>query len=313
MLGVTDTEPNALVIVRPLSISESNIVSTNVTYSEYPAWSNTDTYASGDRVSVTATNAVYESAKADNTGNNPTDKNSLYWVRVGPVNKWAAFDSSVSTQTKNPNEIKFVIFPHSAVNCVALLNVNDAIEARVVMRSFNTDDSKIVYDKTIDLSTYSISASWWGFFYGQRFEQNQGLLLDLPNFAECRIELTVTGREKLAVGNIIIGQNEPFGKGIELGARVGIQDYSRKETNEFGDTVLVKRAFAKRANFDLMIGKGEVDPLQDYLARIRAEPVLWVGTKEYTSTVLFGFYRNFEIIISYPTYSMCELQIEGLT
>ena len=75
----------------------------------------------------------------------------------------------------------------------------------------------------------------------------------------------------MAVGVILIGQQQRFGRGIRLGARVGIQDYSRKETSEFGETVLVQRAFAKKANFDLFIDKAEVDTLQNYLTAIKSD------------------------------------------
>jgi hypothetical protein len=111
----------------------------------------------------------------------------------------------------------------------------------------------------------------------------------------------------------MIGQQRAFGAGIQYGARVGIQDYSRKEKNDFGDTVLVERAFAKRANFDLILEKFETDQLQNFLAEIRATNALWIGSDEYESTIVFGFYKSFDILISYPTRSDCSLEIEGLT
>jgi hypothetical protein len=75
----------------------------------------------------------------------------------------------------------------------------------------------------------------------------------------------------------------------------------------------VRRAFAKRANFNLLIEKSEVDAFQLFLTEIRATPCLWIGSTEYESTTLFGFYKNFEALISYPDYADFELEIEGLT
>jgi hypothetical protein len=75
----------------------------------------------------------------------------------------------------------------------------------------------------------------------------------------------------------------------------------------------VQRAFAKRANFDLILEKYETDQLQNFLSDIRATNVLWIGTDEYESTTVFGFYKNFDILISYPERSDCSLEIEGLT
>ena len=111
----------------------------------------------------------------------------------------------------------------------------------------------------------------------------------------------------------MIGRQRSFGVGIQYGARVGIQDYSRKEKNDFGDTVLVQRAFAKRANFDMQVAKAEVDSLQNFLSDVRAKPCLWIGSADYESTTVFGFYKNFDILISYPTFADCSLELEGLT
>ena len=312
-VSVTGTDTRSLVIVRPKVITPDNLVSTNLAFSDYEPWSPTKDYAKGDRIASHTTLSVYESLTSENTGNDPLSSGSTDWVRVGPVNQFAAFDASTSTATVSADDINYVINPGQSINCVSFLDFSGVSQITVTLRSGQSDTDPVVYQKVINTGSYSISSSWWGFFFGQRFDQRQAVLLDLPNYPDCRLEIEIKGSGNIAIGTIVIGQNEPFGKGVELGARVGIQDYSRKETNEFGDTVLVKRAFAKRANFDLMIGKGEVDALQNFLAMIRAEPVLWVGTTEYEATVLFGFYRTFEILISYPTYSMCELQIEGLT
>ena len=77
--------------------------------------------------------------------------------------------------------------------------------------------------------------------------------------------------------------------------------------------MLVQRAFAKRADFELMVSADEVDSLQNFLSDVRAVPCLWIGSTEYEATTVFGFYKTFDILISYPTQSDCSLQIEGLT
>jgi hypothetical protein len=39
---------------------------------------------------------------------------------------------------------------------------------------------------------------------------------------------------------------------------------------------------------------------------------VWVGSEEYASMIVYGFYKDFSIEISYPTVSICSLEIEGL-
>lgn len=313
------TDANALVIVRPLTITTSMLdvsgspPATNVPENDYPTWSSGTTYAAGDRVILTSTHRVYESLLSGNTGNDPTMLSSpVYWIEVGPTNRWAVFDTSISTQTRQANNITYRLIPQQAINCLSVLNISSASQLTVRMISPATGSPGIVYEKVVDLSGLPLSPGWWEWFYGARIVPSQSILLDLPSYTDCEIEVEILGGSSLAVGVILIGQQQAFGLGIKYGARVGIQDYSRKETNEFGDTVLVQRAFAKRANFDLFLKREEVDSFQNALSTIRATPVLWIGSTQYESTTLFGFYKNFDILISYPNHSDCELEIEGL-
>lgn len=313
------TDVNALKIVRPLTITDAILddsgspPATNVPENDHPEWNSGTTYAQGDRVILTSTHRVYESLLGSNTGNNPTVTSSpIYWIEVGPTNRYAVFDTSVSTQTKQANNITYQLVPGEAINSIGILNITQATEINITMVSPATGSPGIVYESTIDLSSLPLTPDWWAWFYGQKITTTQSVALDLPSYTDCEITIEILGGSDLAVGVILIGQQQNFGLGIKYGARVGIQDYSRKETNEFGDTVLVQRAFAKRANFDLFLNNAEVDSFQNALSTIRATPVLWIGSTKFESTTLFGFYKNFDILISYVNHSDCELEIEGL-
>jgi hypothetical protein len=313
------TDANALKIVTPLTVTDSILnvsgspPATNVPENDYLVWSSGTTYSEGDRVILTSTHKVYESLLSGNVGNDPTVISSpVYWIEVGPTNRWAAFDTSVSTQTVQANNITYSLIPGRAVNSIAALNITNGTEINITMYSPSAGSPGIVYQKNIDLTPYPLIADWYSWFFGVRKVPSQDIQLDLPSYTDGEITFELLGGSDLALGVLLLGQQLSFGRGIKYNARVGIQDYSRKETNEFGDTILVQRAFAKRANFELFIDKAETDILQTVLSDIRATPVLWIGSNEYESTTLFGFYKNFDILISYPDYSDCELQIEGL-
>jgi len=311
-------DQNALVIVPPITITDSILIAsgsppeTNVPENDYAVWSSATTYAAGDRVIVLSTHKIYESLQSANSNKNPVTQ-PLWWVEVGPTNRWAVFDNSVSTQTRQATNITYTLEPGVAINSLAVLNITDATQLNITVQSPSFGSPGIVYFDSIDLSLFSPIPDWYNFFFGIKQRPTQHIALDIPGYTDAVFTIELIGGSDLAVGVISIGQQQRFGRGIKLGARVGIQDYSRKETNEFGDVVLVQRAFAKRANFDLLIDKGEVDTLQNYLSVIRATPALWVGSTAYESTTLFGFYKNFEILINYPEHADCELEIEGLT
>lgn len=307
------TSDYALSIVEPIVITDNILAGTDVAEDDYAAWSSGATYALGDRVILTSTHKIYESLQAANTNKNPVTE-LAWWVEVSPTNRWKLFDTSNSTQTTQPDSPRNTFYYEfefgQAVNSFAALNLTNCNEINITM---NDPTYGEVYNNTIDLTSLPLTVGWWNWFFGQRSVPVQAIDLGLPTYPNATIVVTFSGGDSLAVGTVIFGQQQKFGLGIRYGARTGIQDYSRKETNEFGDLVLVQRAYAKRANFSLFLDKAETDPLQSYLTDIRAVPCLWVGSSSYDSTIIFGFYKNFDILISYPEHSECELEIEGLT
>ena len=304
------TYENALVVVSPLTITDAMLTSTNVAETDYSEWSSGTTYALAARVILTSTHKVYESLQAANTNHDPTTS-PLWWIEVSPTNRWKALDTSVSTQTKQATSITYSFTPGQAVNTVAALNIIGANSLTVTMTSALAGGA--VYIKIVDLTSVPSGADWWAWFYATRSSPTQVILTDLPSYSDGVINFTLSGGSGLAVGVIMLGRQRAFGVGIQYVARIGIQDYSRKEKNDFGDTVLVQRAFAKRANFDIQIAKSEVDSFQNFLVDVRATPCLWIGSTVYESTTIFGFYKNFDILISYPTFADCSLELEGLT
>ena len=44
-----------------------------------------------------------------------------------------------------------------------------------------------------------------------------------------------------------------------------------------------------------------------------ATPCVWIGDNNYASTVIYGFYKDFDVVINYHTVSDCNLELEGLT
>jgi len=303
----------ALSITQPVQLTDAMLISTDIPENDYAAWSAGTTYALGDRVIMTSTHTIYESLQASNVGKDPAT-NSTWWIAVSPTNRWKAFDYSNSTQTvtaggANP-KISYTIRAGEAVSSVAVLNVDNATS---LLLKLTDPVYGVVYNRTVDFSPLPRQPDWWSWFFGQKITPTQYVANDVPAYPNADLLVQLSGNSSLAVGVIMFGQQKNFGLGVSYGARVGIQDYSVKQTNEFGDTTLLVRAFAKRANFSLLVEKAETDALQNFLAEVRAVPCLWVGSTEYESTTLFGFYKNFDVLISYPQHSECELEIEGLT
>lgn len=300
-----------LIVVRPVIVAPAMLVSSTVPEDDYPEWATGTTYAKDDRVIIAAQHKVYQSLAAANVGNNPTAVTAEpKWIEVGSTNRWKVFDKSVSSQTKRAGSISYRLKLGQAITSFAALNLTGATSMRVqiIDPTFG-----VVYDRTISLSRIPVAPGWWQWFFGERREPTQALLMDLPSFPMAEVQIDLVGTADLAVGVLLFGQTRSFSMGVRMGARVGIQDYSRKERTEFGDVVVVERAFARRASFSMLLRAGEVDSFNDFLASIRATPCLWIGSSRYESTTVYGFYKSFDILISYYDYSDSELELEGLT
>lgn len=307
------TSPLAIAIVQPETITDSILTDSNLSETDHAAWNSGTTYAAGDRVILVSTHKIYESLQAANTNKNPVTEFD-WWIEVSPTNKWKCFDTSSTTQTLatgiSPPIISYDFEFNQAINTVAFLNVTGCNNITIVM----TDPVYgVVYDETVSLANTQLSSDWWAWFFGTRREKNQYVAFDLPTFPYATISVTLEGTPDLGVGIIMFGQQNRFSLGMKYGARLGIQDYSRKETNDFGDTVFIRRAFAKRATYEVMLENEELDTFQKFLTSVRAIPCLWVGSNEYESTTVFGFFKNFDILLNYTNHSDCSLDIEGLT
>src|SRR3546814_20245664 len=76
---------------------------------------------------------------------------------------------------------------------------------------------------------------------------------------------------------------------------VGITDFSRKETDEFGLTVPVERAWAKRMTVRSLVDSGAVEDVLSRIAALRATPSLWIGDEGFDSLTIYGFFLAFSI------------------
>lgn len=297
---------SSLAIIKPLAITPAMLISTTVPEADYAAYAAGTTYAAGDR--VIDNHLIYQSLLAANVGHAPA-ANATWWVLVSATNRWKLFDLVSSSQTAQTTSMSYTIRPGTVVTAVAAVNLRSVQTIRVRMVS---DAYGQVYDKTITRARTPPGPGWWNWFFGRRLGSLTSYYEDLPSFVDAQIIVDFTGLADMAIGTLMVGSVSTWGFGVHYGASLGIKDYSKKETNEWGDIVLTQRKFAKTANFALAIDRNEVDPFNDYLSSLRAIPCLWIGSDQYASTIVYGFYQNFEILISYPTTSDCNLSLEGL-
>lgn len=109
----------------------------------------------------------------------------------------------------------------------------------------------------------------------------------------------------------IVGSHVDLGI-TETGVTVGITDYSRKDTDDFGATRIVPRAWAKRMTVRSQVPSVRVDAIQRALAGLRARPALYIGEDGFDSLAVYGFSKDFSIDLQCGDASYCSFTIEGL-
>ena len=296
-----------LKVIKSIAATDANLTGSSVAETDHTAWGSGTTYALADR--VIRSHKIWESLQAGNT-NKPPETEPLWWVEVSPTNRWKCLDLSNTTQTVVGAADYYEFTPAQAVNAVSLVNISGILSVRVRL----TDPSfGVVYDKTADLTAVPSESSWYAWFFEPRTEQTLFVASDLPSYPNAVLRIDMTSSGTASVGALVYGTQRTIGTGIKAGVRLGIQDYSRKERNDWGDTVLVQRAYSKRITFGMQLANDQLDNTYELLADMRATPCLWIGSDGLRSLSVFGFYSNFEIDIAYARFSDCSIDVEGLT
>ncbi len=292
-------------IIRPISITDAVLDTTNVAET-VSVYSTTATYGLGVQARTDTNHRLFESQQASNTNHPVTD--TAWWVDVGPTNRWAMFDDKNGTQTSNTSSIDVTLTPTGRADSLALLNI-DAASAQVVVN----DGSSDIYDQTFPLVSTDGITDWHAYFFEEIVRKNKLFLDDLPIISSPNINVVLSDTgATVKCGSCVIGRVKSLG-GTQYGAGVGIVDYSKKTADDFGNYTITERAFSAKARFDVYMDNNEIDEMNRLLSLYRATPLVWIGAEEYTLTIIFGFFRDFNINIAYPLNSLCSLEIEGLT
>lgn len=296
-------------VIKPVLIEDAQFASSTIPEDDYGVWSSGTTYALADNVIYA--HRIYESLQASNLAHTPGAVGSeTWWLDAGPTNQWAMFDQEISTPTISTSNSMTIVLQPGLINSVAMLELAGTY-AHVTM-AFGADT---VYDQTLYFDSTPIE-DWYEYFFKDYNTAAEIVFEDLPSYREGVLTIVIVNEGAVAqCGSLIVGSAYELGL-VQYGARAGIIDYSRKETNVFGATTIVKRKYSKRMSLELQLDNFDIRRVQALLAQLRSTPCLWIGVPEDTITygplVVFGFYRDFQITVAYPTSSMCSLEIEGM-
>ena len=293
-------------VIKPITFTTAMLVSSDATET-IAAYVAGTTYSVDQEVNYA--NSIYVSLVSGNTGHTP-DASPTYWIRKSSNNKYSMFDEFVNTSTTRNLSLTTEVDPGVAFNSLAYFNISGATSLVITIR--DGSGGTVVYNKAINLDD-TIIVDWYMYFFEPYNFKTDVVVTDIPPYSTGVITSVLTGVSTVGIGNLVFGSVYALGS-TQYGASAGIRDYSSKESNAFGITSLVQRAFSKRIEATLYVDTANIRFVRKLLEDLRATPAVWIGTDydSYDLLNVYGYYKDFNMEISYPSFSLCRLEIEGL-
>jgi hypothetical protein len=299
-------------VIKPVLISDAQLISSTVPEPDTGevAWVSGTTYTTGDLRYRATTHRFYRRLTSS-AGTTPPEIDYVNWIESHPTNRWAMFDQSISTQTvETVSPLTVVVAPGKLCNSLAIIGVV-GVSALVEVRDGLA--GPVVYSRTISLER-SVCADWYGYFFEPFSQKTSVVLTDLPPYGNAHITVSISGGGAVACGGLVLGTANYIGA-AQFGAAAGIRDYSRKDVDiATGAVRLEVRKFAKMMRAQLQLPGGSVNAVHQVLTDLRATACVWIGddSGDIEPLSVFGFYRDFQLSVSYPTVSYYSLEIEGM-
>jgi hypothetical protein len=299
-------------IIQPEYTNDATLLSTNVLEDDYDLWDVATTYALDDTVMYITDDVhwVIRSLVAGNIGNIPTGLSTdTKWVKISATNRWKMFDLQTTSQTYNDSSIDVTLAGISFVDSVAALNIDGA----TIQIIGNDQDDVEFYNETISLISTEGIYDPYTYFFSPLVYLTDIVMTDLPIYALATYQVIITKTGTAKCGTLLIGKLIDVGD-TEYGMRIGITDYSVKSAqNEFGDYTITERAYSKNMTLTTFVENIAVNALVNQFNLYRATPLVWIGSDSFSSSFIYGFYKDYGVVVRYTNHSLINFEIEGLS
>ena len=268
---------------------------------------NTSGSQSGTHTAVATRHDVYESLQASNLGNAPA-LSASWWVRVDSTNRWRMHDDSMGSQTANTDSITNVYAGTGIIDALALLNIS----AQSIQVTMTDSVEGVVFDQTFSGISDAGITDYYAWFFDPVVRITDMAITNLPPYVDAAIAVTLTDTGGTALcGECVLGKVLDVG-GTQYGMRLGIQDYSVKQRNAFGIYTVLERAFNRTSDMNVWVENTAVDAVANVLSEFRAIPTVYIGSEDFGSSIVFGYYKNFFVAVEFVNQSILSIEIEGL-
>lgn len=301
-----------MIVVKPVVVTDSNLVSSTIPEPDASQgeilWT-AGTYNTGDR--RVEGHRIYEVVADPSTTDQPSVGAKLdppTWFDVAPTNRFAMFDTVNSTVSIGGTQLVVEIDDPTIINAVSGFSISGATAINIQM-----DDpvEGIVYNQDIEMVDNSEVTDWYNYYFSPIIRISQFSVINLPAYVNASVIVTIDGVD-VEIGTLVMGRQFMIGT-ANHGTSVQLLDFSRKETDDFGNIVVTQGRTSKLVDFDVSIDKSKVNYVFDLISSITTVPAVWIGADDSDDpTLVYGYYRDFQDNISSPTITDATIQIEGL-
>jgi hypothetical protein len=320
-------------------IAPSYITDSNLTFCDIPAtdsgtseWDSTTSYVTGQRVVVNylidgvtpGVHKIYE-CTWHGTGNvnmYPPDhlnveSSYIWWTRVSATNRWRLFDLIVAPDraTVTVNVLPTVWASGEvwepgtewAQESYAGMRVDTTpglIDSIAVMNANCTNLSLIMTNAGVEVYREEKISS--------TVTDYNGVFTGLPAYPNATASVSVRNSAgDLKIGEIVFGNSRTIGT-AKYGVDVGLIDYSQKDVDAYGNFSILERSYSKRISCQFTMAAASHSGILRLLEKYRSVPLVWIISDLYSTTITYGFYRDLQVSIPYPTMAEGSVNIEGL-
>lgn len=276
-------------IIKPLPITDLNLMSSNVPETDWPVWDNATMYVITDTVMID--HIVYRAAEANTNKDPRLVENRVTWPILGMTNRWKMFDMTRGSeiQTTNPDSIEVTIEMSGLYSSLALFGVS----AENVRVEIIDGSNGVVYDHTFSLSTVSGITYYFQWFYMPPARKSQFVTTDLPYYPGADIRITISSPgNTVKVGKLVLGYAKELGC-TAYGTNVRFIDFSRRDRDDFGNLVTVPRRKISERTFQVKVDSDKLAQVEETIKGLDTTPTVFVGSPNHQVTIIFGLAVDF--------------------
>jgi len=305
-------------IIVPLTLTDA-MIGAGTTVAEpaagETAWVSGGTYVAGDKRIRSTTHRVYLCSTGHTGRTALPEVDTAYWTDAGPTQRWAPFDTYVSTAAATVTSLTYVLSPgyFNAVSLYGLTGTNLAITVK------DAPGGAVIYSSNDFLAEPPLG--WYEYLFSPVKPINKVVKTGIPIRPTAELTVTVSAASGAAVGigmlNIgdyvpLVGDVSSWG-GTQYGASADPVSYSYIETAPDGTVSIVRRTSATGMRAAVVLPRNQADAALAVIQDVLDVPVSWIATDKngYKGLNVFGL-GSASVVYEGPEHASININVKGM-